>query len=274
MSVSLLDEARSFEDQIRGWRRHLHAHPELSGQERETASYIANVLRDLGFEPREQVNATHGLWAELRVNDAAPFVALRADMDALPITEANQIDYASKHAGVMHACGHDAHAAMLLGAARLLAARKSELKTNVRLLFQPHEEHLPGGAPDMIAGGALEDVSEIFGIHISSNLPIGKIGTRVGAFMAGVNPMRIEITGKGGHAAMPNESIDPIIAAAHVIVALQTVVSRNIPITSPVVPHTSTPLILSSASWRHSWVILLLASMICPIKSSRVETGA
>lgn len=228
MSESLTAAAREIDGALRTWRRHMHAHPELSGAEEQTARYIAGELRKMGYEPQEKVNGTHGLMATLRVNDAAPLVALRADIDALPIHEENAVEYASKNPGVMHACGHDAHAAMLLGAAKLLMAGKSRLKRSVRFVFQPHEESYPGGAPDMIAGGALASASSIFGIHISSMLPTGQVGTRVGPFMAAVNGLKIRIVGKGGHAAMPDLAIDPVVAAAHVIVALQTVVSRTI----------------------------------------------
>lgn len=235
MSNDLAAAARSIDANLRGWRRHLHANPELSGQEQRTGQFIAAALRDMGYEPQERINGTHGVMATLRVNDDAPVVALRADIDALPITEENQVDYASRNAGVMHACGHDAHAAMLLGAARLLRADKERLKRSIRLIFQPHEEAYPGGAPDMIAGGALAGASSIFGIHISSMLPTGQLGTRVGPFMAAVNALKIRIVGKGGHAAMPDLAIDPVVAAAHVIVALQTIVSRTVTPSEPAV---------------------------------------
>ncbi|RMF78216.1 MAG: amidohydrolase, partial [Planctomycetota bacterium] len=140
--------------QLVQWRRHLHAHPELSGQERHTAAFIAETLRGIGYEPRENVGGMHGVIAELRVNDG-PFVALRADTDALPVSEETGLDFASTTPGVMHACGHDAHTSMLLGAAALLKRRADRLRRNVRFVFQPHEESMPGGAPAMIAGGAL-----------------------------------------------------------------------------------------------------------------------
>ncbi|MCC6360181.1 MAG: amidohydrolase [Phycisphaerales bacterium] len=235
MSENLAAAAREIDENLRTWRRHLHAHPELSGCEEQTARYIAGALRAMGYEPQERINGTHGLMATLRVNDDAPVVALRADIDALPITEENTVEYASRNPGVMHACGHDAHAAMLLGAAKLLMAGKARLKRSVRLVFQPHEESFPGGAPDMIAGGALAGASSIFGIHISSMLPTGQVGTRVGPFMAAVNGLKIRIIGKGGHAAMPDLAIDPVVTAANVIVALQTIVSRTVTPSEPAV---------------------------------------
>ncbi len=235
MNVELMAEARGLSEQLIAWRRHLHAHPELSGHEQLTAQFIARELRALGYEPVERANGGHGLFAELRVDDRAPFTVLRADIDALPIQEETAAPYASINPGVMHACGHDAHAAMLLGAARLLRARKSSLKRNVRLIFQPHEELFPGGAPDMIAAGALAQADQIFGIHISSMLPTGQVGSRSGAFMAAVDTFRAIVHGRGGHAAMPELCVDPIVAAAEIITALQTIVSRNITITEPAV---------------------------------------
>ncbi len=235
MNAELLAEARALDEQLIAWRRHLHAHPELSGQEQQTARYIAGELRAMGYEPLERANGSHGLMAELCVDTGAAFVVLRADIDALPIQEETGLPYASQNAGVMHACGHDAHAAMLLGAARLLRNRRHELKRNVRFIFQPHEELFPGGAPDMIAAGALQQADQIFGIHISSMLPSGQLGSRPGAFMAAVDTLRITVHGRGGHAAMPEQCADPIVAAASIITALQTIVSRNVTITEPAV---------------------------------------
>ncbi len=219
---------------MRSWRHTLHARPELSGQEENTARFIAAELRKMGFAPIERVGDTYGLLAEVRVNDG-PVLALRADFDALPIQEETGVDYASTVPGVMHACGHDAHTAMLLGAAQLLRQHEGRLKRSVRLVFQPHEEQFPGGASAVIAGGALKGAEAIFGIHVCANLRSGEVGTRAGPFMAAVNPFEMVITGKGGHAAMPDQCADPVVAAAHVIVALQTIVSRSVPITEPVV---------------------------------------
>ncbi len=235
MTQTLLTDARAAAGQLVEWRRHLHAHPELSGEEEQTAAFVAAKLREMGYRPTERVGGSWGLTADLVVDLKAPFVALRADMDALPIDEQNDLPYRSQRPGVMHACGHDAHTAMLLGAARILSQRRSELRTNVRLIFQPHEEKFPGGAPAMIAGGALENVRCIFGIHICSNVPTGQIGTRPGPFMAAVNPFVMTVRGQGGHAAMPDQCRDPIVAAAQIITALQTIVSRNVPVAQPAV---------------------------------------
>lgn len=231
----LLNEARALQPMLVQWRRRLHANPELSGQEEQTARLAVAELRELGLTPVERVNGTFGLYADIRGKADGPIIGLRADMDALPIQEETGREYASKNSGVMHACGHDAHVAMLLGAARLLKAREGELRRPVRLIFQPHEEKFPGGAPDMIAGGALQNVDRIFGIHICSTLPLGRLGARPGPFMAAVNAIRIRIVGRGGHAAMPEECVDPVVAAAQVVVALQTIVSRGISITDPAV---------------------------------------
>ncbi len=234
MPSPLLAQAQNLQQRLTAWRRHLHRHPELSGEEAATARFVADALREMDYQPRTDIGGKHGVTVDIPVGDT-PFLALRADMDALPITEETGVEYASQNPGVMHACGHDAHTAMLLGAAEILARHRDQLRTSVRLIFQPHEEKFPGGAPDMIAAGSLENVARIFGIHICSDLPSGTVGTRAGGFMAGVNKLAIRIRGVGGHAAMPNQCNDPVVAAAHVIVALQTIVSRNVPVSEPAV---------------------------------------
>lgn len=233
-SPSILEQSTLLSEQLRAWRRHLHAHPELSGREENTAAFVAQELRDIGYEVTRDVGGTFGLTAEL-LGGAGPAVALRADIDALPIVEENDLPYASKNPGAMHACGHDAHTAMLLGAARLLRANRERLKRPARLIFQPAEEVFPGGAAPMIAAGVLDGVGSIFGLHISSQLPVGSLGTRMGPFMAGLNDLKITIQGKGGHAAMPEQCVDPIVVAAHVITALQTVTSRSLAMTDAAV---------------------------------------
>jgi amidohydrolase len=227
MNHELRTAADSIASRIIAWRRHLHAHPELSTEERQTARFIAHELKALDLSPQENVGDTHGLIADIGPADA-PAVALRADMDALPIHEAADHDYISTNPGVMHACGHDAHVAMLLGAATILADRRDHLPRRVRLIFQPSEERAPGGAAPMIAAGALDDVDRVFGLHIWSEMPLGAIGTRAGPFMAGVSDFHITIHGRGGHAAMPQQCIDPIVIAAEIITALQTAISRSI----------------------------------------------
>lgn len=234
MSESVRSAAIAIRDQLRDWRRYLHAHPELSGQERETSKWVAARLRELGFQPEENVGGTHGLTATLKINDQ-PAIALRADMDALPIHEETDVEYASTNPGVMHACGHDAHTSMLLGAAKILSQQRARLNHSIRLIFQPHEEVYPGGAKPMIDGGCLRGVGKVFGLHISSLLPTGQLGTRPGAFMSATNLLDIVVHGKGGHAAMPEGSIDPVVIAAQLIMALQTVVSRSISMTDSAV---------------------------------------
>jgi amidohydrolase len=223
----LLAAARERAGQLVDWRRYLHAHPELSGEEARTSAFVAERLRALGLEPEVGVGETHGVTARIEAG-RGPAIALRADMDALPIDEENEIPYRSTRPGAMHACGHDAHTAMLLGAAELLSARRASLRRPVRFVFQPSEERWPGGAAPMIRAGVLADCDRAFGIHIWSEMPTGTIGTRPGPFMSSARDLRILVRGKGGHAAMPQQCIDPVVVAAQLVVALQTVVSRSI----------------------------------------------
>ena len=210
-------------------RRHLHAHPELSFEETATAAYVAAELRKLGLDP--QPVAGTGLMALVEGPAGAPTVALRADMDALPIQELNDVDYKSQNPGVMHACGHDVHTASLLGAARIFVALKDagQLPGTVKLLFQPGEERLPGGASLMIAEGALENPApgSVLGQHVFPQLPAGKIGLRPGRYMASTDELYLTVKGKGGHGAMPEQNLDPVLVAAHIIVATQQIVSRR-----------------------------------------------
>ena len=208
-------------------RRHLHAHPELSFAEHRTAAFVAAELRKLGLQP--QVCAETGLVALIEGQPGGPTVALRADMDALPIHEANDVPYRSTTPGVMHACGHDAHTASLLGAARILNELKSEFKGTVKLLFQPGEERLPGGASLMIKDGALlaPAPASILGQHVFPALPAGQIGLRSGRYMASTDELYLTVRGRGGHGAMPELNLDPVLVAAHLIVAAQQIVSRR-----------------------------------------------
>jgi amidohydrolase len=233
MPDDVLFQAKEMASSLRDWRRYLHANPELSGQERVTAEHLASQLRELGLETRRGIGGSFGLLADFYAGSGSA-VALRADMDGLPVQEATGLPFASRNTGVMHACGHDAHMAMLLGAAKLLKQNQSRLTRPVRLIFQPAEEHA-GGAEAMISGGALDGVGSIFGMHVWSKLPAGVLGTHVGAFMSTVNDVQITIHGKGGHAAMPEQCVDPVVIAAHVITALQTVISRCIPMSDSAV---------------------------------------
>ncbi len=211
-----------------GIRRHLHMYPELSFEEQETAAYIAARLTEWGI-PFTSGWAGHGLVAVLQGSGPGPTVALRADLDALPITEANEVDYRSRNPGVMHACGHDVHSASLLGALRILWSLQSEWKGTVRAIFQPAEEKHPGGASLLIKEGVLENPrpSAIFGQHVLPTMPAGKVGFREGVCMASADELYLTIEGKGGHGAMPHLTRDPIAITSTLINALQQIVSRN-----------------------------------------------
>ena len=210
-------------------RRHLHQYPELSYQEFNTVKYVARQLRSFGIEPTEGI-ATTGLIAEIKgKNPTKKSIALRADMDALPIMEANAVSYKSQNPGVMHACGHDVHTSSLLGTAKILNEVKNEFEGTIRLLFQPGEEKNPGGASYMIRDGALENPrpTNIIGQHVFPLLPVGKIGFREGMYMASCDEIYLKVIGKGGHGAAPELAIDPIVIASHIIIALQQIISRN-----------------------------------------------
>lgn len=209
-------------------RRYLHQHPELSYHEFETQRYVAERLRGLGLQPQEM--AKTGLVAVIEGrNPTRKVIALRADMDALPITEANEVPYRSQNPGVMHACGHDAHTTSLLGVARILTELRDEFEGTVKLVFQPAEEKAPGGASVMIAEGALQNPAPagMLGQHVAPNIPVGKIGFREGMYMASADELYLTIHGKGGHGAMPDTLIDPVLITAHILVALQQIISRN-----------------------------------------------
>ncbi|TXK50872.1 amidohydrolase [Pontibacter qinzhouensis] len=215
-------------------RRHLHAHPELSFEEHNTAAYVEQALRSFGLTPTRM--ATTGVVAVIEGrNPAKKTIALRADLDALPIVEQNEVSYKSKNEGVMHACGHDVHTASLLGVARILQELREEFEGSVKLIFQPGEEKFPGGASVMIKEGVLQQPApeSIMGQHVFPMLPAGKVGFRSGMYMASADEIYITVTGKGGHAAMPEQNIDTVLIAAHLIVALQQIVSRH---ASPKVP--------------------------------------
>lgn len=223
----MLDRAKSIQDQLSAWRRDFHMHPELSFQETRTAAKVAEILEQSGYRVKRGVGRT-GLIAEL--GSGKPIVAIRADMDALPLQETNLVPYVSQNPGVMHACGHDSHIAMGLGAARLLSSEK--FPGTVRFLFQPSEEvgdeEGVSGAPRMIEDGAMDEVQMIIALHVEPSAPVGCLRIKSGPVSGGVDSWFGEIIGIGGHGAHPHETIDPFIIAAHVILALNGIVSRRL----------------------------------------------
>jgi carboxypeptidase Ss1 len=227
---NLEDEVRLVEPKVLEIRRKIHSNPELSYKETETSKLVARELRALGIEVKTGVGGT-GVVGLIKSGKRGKVVALRADMDALPIQENVNLEFVSKNAGVMHACGHDTHVAMLIGAATILAKQRDELEGDVKLIFQPAEEQLGrGGAKPMIEDGVMENpkVDYVFGLHIMSGLPSGYFGLRPGPFMAKSDSFKIRIIGKGGHAATPHVTVDPVYIAAHVTIALQGVSSRMV----------------------------------------------
>lgn len=235
--MSLLQDAKAIEPEIISTRRALHQKPELSFREVETAKLVAKRLRELGIKTTEGVGGT-GVVGILKGVKKGRVVALRADMDALPVTEMADVKFRSKVKGVMHACGHDTHVAMLLGAAKILTKRRGELHGSVKFLFQPAEEHGgTGGAKPMIEAGAMKNpkVDYVFGLHISSRSGSGEFGVRPGAFMAAPDGFKVTIHGRGGHGSAPHETVDPVYVASQVIVGLQGVSSRMIDPVQPFV---------------------------------------
>lgn len=220
-------------------RRYLHENPELGFQEFNTAKFVAERLQSLGVEDiRTGINGT-GVTGLVRGTGAGGdrVVLVRADMDALPIHEENDVEYRSQTDGVMHACGHDAHTATLLGLARTLMSRRDDFSGTVKLLFQPSEEHFPGGATGMIEEGVLEDphVDASFALHMAQHQPLGVITIAGGPILAAPDSFKATIQGKGGHAAHPDKTVDPVVVGAHVITALQSIVSRNVDPIEPAV---------------------------------------
>jgi carboxypeptidase Ss1 len=228
--MDFLAEAARIEPEIVRTRRAIHERPELAYHETGTAKLVAERLSSMGIDVRERVGGT-GVLGTLKGARKGKVVALRADMDGLPVEEMADVEFKSKVKGVMHACGHDTHVAMLLGAARLLSNHREELSGTVKLMFQPAEEHGGrGGAKPMIEDGAMKDpkVDYVFGLHIDSDLKSGEIGVRGGAIAAAPDTFRVKIVGRGGHGSAPHETVDPIYVAAQVILALQGVSARMI----------------------------------------------
>lgn len=220
---------------VRQWRHHLHAHPELSFQEKETAAFVAGRLSELGIRFQAGIAGTGVVGMIEGKNPASRVLALRADMDALPISEQNEVPYKSTRPGVMHACGHDVHTASLLGAARILQSVRNDFEGSIKLIFQPGEERIPGGASLLIKEGVLENPApaSILGQHVMPGLAVGKVGFREGLYMASADEIYLTIHGKGGHGAVPHQAVDVVAIMAQVITALQQVVSRS---ANPTIP--------------------------------------
>jgi hippurate hydrolase len=228
-------KAEQYFPEVQAIRHHIHSNPELSFEEHNTAAFIAGQLKDWGIKHQTGVAGT-GIVALIEgKNPTKKCIALRADMDALPIQELNEVAYRSQNDGVMHACGHDVHSSCLLGVARILHEMRDEFEGTFKLLFQPGEEKHPGGASIMIKEGVLENPkpAAIYALHVYPHLPSGTVGFRSGQYMASADEIYITIEGKGGHAALPHQTVDPIAIAAQVIVALQQVVSRK---SNPLLP--------------------------------------
>ena len=224
MKINIKKEIQKISEHIYSYRRDFHQYPELSFQEYRTAETISKHLESFGIEHRTEVGKT-GIVGEIVFGDG-PTIALRADMDALPIQEVGDLKYKSKNEGVMHACGHDGHMAILLGAANALSKNKKLKKGKVRFIFQPAEEGA-GGARYMIKDGCLDQVDEIYGLHLWNYQPVGEIGVKNGPIMAAADMFDIIIKGKGGHGATPQGTVDAIVVASNLITMLQTIVSRN-----------------------------------------------
>lgn len=221
-------------DTVIGWRRHLHQHPELSFHEECTSRWIAERLAEIGGLEITRPTAT-SVVARLIGGRPGPTLAMRADIDALPITERNTHDFVSTSPGVMHACGHDGHTAMLLGAVAVLAPRRDELAGEVRFIFQHAEEQLPGGAEELVRAGVVDDADLVIGAHLWAGMPFGEVGVKTGPFMASADNFTLTIIGSGGHAALPHKAVDPIVIAAQVITNLQHLVARNVDPLEPAV---------------------------------------
>jgi amidohydrolase len=222
----LKEEVSALSGELVRWRRDFHRHPEIANQEKRTSDVIRRFLEDLGLPVRSAAGT--GLIAVLEGAGKGKTVALRADMDALPLQEEGDKEYKSLNAGATHACAHDGHMAVLMGVAKVLAERKGSFPGRVVFLFQPAEERPPGGAKRMIEEGALDGVDAAFGLHLFQPLPTGSVGILKGAMMAQSDEFSLVVKGKGGHGSMPHTAIDPILAASHIVINVQTIVSRNV----------------------------------------------
>ncbi|MDB9775729.1 M20 family metallopeptidase [Vicingaceae bacterium] len=234
--VSIIKQkANDYFGEIQAIRQHLHQYPELSFEEIETAQFIADKLTEYGIPFKSGIAGTGIVGTIEGKNPRTNKIALRADMDALPIIEKNEVAYKSTKDGIMHACGHDVHSACLLGTAKILNELRESFEGSIQLIFQPGEEKLPGGASLMIKEGVLEDkaIKGIVGQHVYPELETGKIGLRSGKYMASADELHVKVIGKGGHAALPQHTVDAVLMASTIIVSLQQLVSRNAPPTVP-----------------------------------------
>ena len=234
IKTHIQSKSKEIHNEIISIREHLHQYPELSFQEFETSKYVQSILTSWGIE--FDVVCNTGIVGTISPSiKTTKCIALRADLDALPITEENDVAYCSKNEGIMHACGHDVHTSILLGALKIINEHKEDLKHTVKFIFQPGEEKLPGGASLLLKENVLENpkVDEIFALHVFPELEAGKVGLKGGMYMASCDEIYMTIIGKGGHGAMPHQTIDPILTSAHILTALQQVVSRNC---SPIIP--------------------------------------
>lgn len=227
----ITQKAQTLFEKVRAYREHIHMHPELSYQEHNTMRYVSEILTSIGIPHQTEVGDT-GIVGMIRGDQHTEdqnCVALRADLDALPIREANDVPYKSTVDGVMHACGHDVHTSVLLGAAEILWELRNELPQPVKLIFQPGEEQNPGGATYMIRDGALENpkVDRIFALHVFPDMEVGNVGFKEGLYMASCDEIHLTINGKGGHGATPHKCIDPIVTGAEIVTSLQQIVSRK-----------------------------------------------
>lgn len=268
---------QSLQDQLVEWRRRFHQRPELGFQERLTAEFVARKLREWGIEHQTEIAKT-GIVATIPGGRSGPVLGIRADMDALPVQEENQVPYRSQHDGVMHACGHDGHTAIALGTAYYLAHHRDAFAGTVKLIFQPAEEG-PGGAQPMIAAGVLRnpDVDAIIGLHLWNNLPLGTIGVRSGPLMAAVELFRCQIFGKGGHGAMPDQTIDAVVVSAQIVNALQAIVARNVnPLEAAVVTvgelHAGTALNVIAGTAHLNGTVRYFNPELADVLSDRIES--
>lgn len=221
-------EIKALQTDLVAWRRNFHSKPELAFTEKLTAAFVSQKLEEFGIEHQTGVAQT-GIVAIIEGKQPGKVLGIRADMDALPIHEENEVDYRSQHEGIMHACGHDGHVAIALGTAKYLQEHRDSFQGTVKVIFQPAEES-PGGAKPMIEEGVLKnpDVDAIIGLHIWNNLPLGSVGVRPGPLMAAAETFHLRVQGKGGHGALPHQTTDAIVVASNIVMALQTMVSRTV----------------------------------------------